>query len=227
MTTTQSDYSMHSKRHAPYQVVKPNGPQGNPGPWIWTAIWSHMCSMDSYPDFWMVNQWFQRPCSPGNTLWPGLCGVEHYLAEGKIICCSSRLHTCCLIVPFSATSLRLPPWGKSSSYDDRLTDITICSLHTTINVPYCRLHTRAHQPVWCNLNIDSSVKIQCRQWWISWRLAYWRWCWRCTKVNLGNRAGLSKLYPQQEATGWWCTLTGDDQCNELARSLTCDLAETN
>ena len=54
---------------------------------------------------------------------------------------------------------------KSTPYDDRGTHITICSLHTGINMPLDLPPThRAPPSAWCNLNLDSSVKIQCRQW---------------------------------------------------------------
>ena len=48
----------------------------------------------------------------------------------------------------------------------------------------------------CNLNLASSVNMQCWQWWVSqtrWCVAHWRLHWRCT--NLGYRAGRRERNP--------------------------------
>ena len=94
-------------------------------------------------------------------------------------------HACTLACPWCrlAHLLTFAIIVESSPYDDRWTDIIIWSLPTDINVPLTLPPVyRARPPVRCNLNLDSSVKVQCRQWRMSlthWRLAYWRWCRRC------------------------------------------------
>ena len=62
-------------------------------------------------------------------------------------------------------------------------------------LPMC-LCTRSRPSVGCNLNLYSSVKIQClqRMSQTRWRLAYWRWCQWCTKVSLEHRTGLQEWY---------------------------------
>ena len=84
---------------------------------------------------------------------------------------------------------------------------------------------QARPYVWCTLNLDSSVMIQCRQWQMSntrWRLAHWRRCRRCTKVSLGYRPGLQEWY--LTARRRWVmvlyALKGDVQCDEIAGLLT-------
>ena len=69
---------------------------------------------------------------------------------------------------------------------------------TSMCLSLCRPRTYAYRSLWCYLNLDSSMWIQCRQWQMSqtrWRLAHWRRRQRHIKISLWHRAGLRKWYP--------------------------------
>ena len=112
--------------------------------------------------------------SPGNHQWLGLCGVEHYMEpeqsySGSLLLSRVRdfgaAHVCTLAGSRCRPAQPAQFYHHSEiySYDDRCTDITIPSLHTYINVSLTLPPTHRIRPsVWCNLNLDSSVKIQCR-----------------------------------------------------------------
>ena len=108
-------------------------------------------------------------------------------AQGGRHCCRTRLYTCFFIVPSSTTSSLSPPyWNPAHAMTDGLTLPSVPCTQTSICLSPCRLHTRARPSVWCNLNHDSSVDIQCQQW----QRRHW-----CTKVSLGHHAGLQEWYP--------------------------------
>ena len=133
----------------------------------------------------MANPWLSCPGSHGNLLWLGLCGLEHYLGPGKVILegvsCSgigllqhTSLH---LLVSWCRAAqpahfchhseIQSIRWQKDRHYHLFPTQTSMC-------LSPCCLRTWARPSVWCNLNLDWSVKIQCHQWRMSqtcWRIA--------------------------------------------------------
>ena len=107
--------------------------------------------------------------------------------------------------------------------------ISIPCTRTSMYLWPCHLRTRIRPSVWCNLNRDSSMKIQCRQWRMfqkRWPLAHWRQRRWCIKVSLWHRTGLREWYPAAIRRRWWYAMSGDDQYDELAGLLTWDFTET-
>ena len=211
VTARHSEHTMHWTRHALYQGPKPNRPQGNPGLlhsstklcWrSWRII--HVMDMNHHliPEvfygvhilsFGMTHPWVLQPGYTGKSLVARVVWGRALLwtrkklfhkgalAQGKRLCCSTHLCICWFMVPSSTTSSLLPSsWNHAHMMSEGPTSSVPCT-QTPMCLSQCRLHTRDHPLGWCNLNLDSSVKIQ---WWMSktqsWCLAHWRWCRQCT-----------------------------------------------
>ena len=125
-------------------------------PHIWIAIWSQMGSVGFKSGFWMDDSWlpcFGSPVARAAAVWVGALSRSRTklswktaLDQGKRFCCSTRIH---FLVHDAVhhKHLTFATIVKSSPYDDRWTNITICSLHTDIFssmcLSPCGLRTRA------------------------------------------------------------------------------------
>ena len=107
--------------------------------------------------------WFSRKSIVGRAVWGGALSWTRTKLFWKMApeqC--KRRDVCTLAVQHN--NLTFPTIVKSSPYNDRWTDNTISSLLTDINVPLTLPPPHpSSSSVWCNLNLDSSVKTHCRR----------------------------------------------------------------
>ena len=130
----------------------------------------------------------------------GLCGAQHYVGPGQICCerwllprvrdcCSTCLYSCLVSGTVRCNQPTFCLHCEIQPIRWQMTNITIICTQTSMCLSHFPLRTR---PRPCNLNLDSLVKIQCRQWRMlqtRWCLTHWRRRRRCTKyISLGHRA---------------------------------------
>ena len=139
--------------------------------------------------------------------WLRLCGAEHSIGLGqgcsgwwllllpmvRYFVAHTSVHLYWFMVA-SSTASRV----KSSAYDDRWTEITICFPHTDINMLLTMPPLHPSSSI-CEMQLESWLvsEIGFHQWRTSqtrWRLVHWRRRRWCTKVSLGHFAGLWKVY---------------------------------